>query len=145
MWDTVAVSAVDRHSRCAPRVRYALIVCLCVGLFWFGRMVGAVQKGENIIRADAVVARSFELVDRDGRRAAQLNTNTLGESTLAFFDEKEVLRLRVGFSVRGLSGLTVFDAKKKPRLGLSVNAADGSAIHRTHEQLASWPVNPDRD
>ena len=69
----------------------ALIVCLCVGLFWFGRMVGAVQKGENIIRADAVVARSFELVDRDGRRAAQLNTNTLGESTLAFFDEKEAL------------------------------------------------------
>ena len=108
----------------APRVRHALIVCLCAGLFCFGQMVGAVQKRENIIRADAVVAGSFELVNRDGSRAAQLNTNALGESMLSFFDEKGALRLRVGFSPRGMSGLVAFDAKKKAKLGLVVNSAD---------------------
>jgi tetratricopeptide (TPR) repeat protein len=54
-----------------------------------------------VLRAGTIVAESFEIVRPDGKRTAILRTDDMGQTYLAFFDQKESRRLTLGVSQHG--------------------------------------------
>ena len=67
---------------CARCIPVTLTASICIMCFWLGQFAVAVQKGEKIVRAESVVAESFELVGPDGRQTASLQSMGAGEGVL---------------------------------------------------------------
>jgi hypothetical protein len=89
-------------------------------LFWIGRYAGAVQRGDKDVRADLVVAESFELGGPNGKLAALLRANDRGGGVLSFLDDEQRSRLDVGMSPGGDPALTIYATKGRPRVRLTV-------------------------
>lgn len=130
------------------------------------------EYAENIIRADAVVAQNFVLVDKDDEERAKLTTTTDGEVGMNFYDaqgnariilavynegnaiitladndQKE--RIRISSGVNG-NAITIFDREQRTRLLLQLDPeADGAEIHMVDEtgnpQIILTQVGRDRD
>lgn len=106
----------------AARVGPWLTVCVGAACFFLGQFAGAVQKAEEVLRADSVFAGRFELLGRDGKRAALLRNDPQGATSLSFYDGKQAQRLVVGISERGEPALRLFDPEGKCRLTIDVDS-----------------------
>lgn len=130
------------------------------------------ERAENIIRADAVVAQNFVLVDQDDEERAKLTTTTDGEVVMNFYDaqgnprivfaaynegnamvslvdngQKE--RVRISSGVNG-NAITIFDREQRTRLLLQLDSeADGAEIHMVDEtgnpQIILTQIGRDQD
>jgi hypothetical protein len=109
------------------RARGPLIASGGAIFFWLGQFAGAMQKGEKVLRADAVVADRFEIVRGDGTTAALLHTDDHESTMLTFYDAKQKARLSIGFASLGQPGITVYDAKGALKMSLRLDA-DGYPI-----------------
>ncbi len=103
-----------------------MIACTGALCFGFGQFVGAVQKGENVVRADKVISGNFELTGSNGKPAASLMLNDRGRAMLSFFDDNGSSRLEVGLSPSGQPGLTLYDTKRGKTISLFMDDQQGT-------------------
>jgi hypothetical protein len=114
------------------------------------------ERAENVIRADAVVAKNFELVDKDGDSRAKITTTTdkdvglnfydvqgnprivfaiqeEGNATISLIDHERKERIRVSSGAMG-NAITIYDREERTRLLLQLDPeADGPEIHMVDE------------
>ena len=130
------------------------------------------ERAENVIRADAVVAQNFELVDKDGGTRAKLTTTTdkdvgvnfydrqgnariilavqeEGNATISLADHNQKERIRIS-SGATRNAITIFDRMQRTRLLLQLDPeVDGPEIHMVDEignpQIILTQVGPDTD
>ncbi len=130
------------------------------------------ERAENIVRADAVVAQNFELVDKDGDTRAKLTTTTdkevgfnmydaqgnariifaaynEGNAMITLADNDQQERIRISSGVNG-TAITIFDREQRTRLLLQLDPeADGAEIHMVDEtgnpQIILTQVGQDQD
>ena len=130
------------------------------------------ERAENIFRADAVVAKTFVLVDKDDEERAKLTTTTDGEVGVNFYDSRgnarivfavsnegnaiitladndQKERIRISSGVNG-NAITIFDREQRTRLLLQLDPdADGAEIHMVDEagnpQIILTQIGQDRD
>jgi hypothetical protein len=99
---------------------------MCIVIF-VAQFAGAVQRADRkTIEADAIVAQSIRLVDREGNVAAFLSTAENGQAAVSFFDKNKIIRLNVGLSKDGNPIVTLSDGQGNGNLQLSLGGEMGS-------------------
>lgn len=130
------------------------------------------EQAKDVIRADAVVAQNFELVDKDGDTRAKITTTTdkdvgvnfydrqgnpriilaiqeEGNATISLADHEQKERIRISSGALG-NAITIYDREQRTRLLLQLDPeADGAEIHMVDEagtpQIILTQVGRDRD
>ncbi len=108
----------------AARAGGPLVVCVAGLFFCLGQFAGAVQKGEKVIRAEAVEAGSFKLIAPGGKSAAVIRTADRGGALLEVLDGMQRVRLRLGIGTRGQPRIDLLDAEGHPSLSLRSDEDD---------------------
>ena len=104
----------------ASRARFPLIACLGALLFWLGQVATAVQKEDKVVRAQTVVAESFELRRPDGKAAATIRTNSEGETLLSVLTGDGFPAVELGVSRGGQPTVRFLDAKSNVRFKIGL-------------------------
>ncbi len=101
--------------------RLALLVLFSAASFSMGRRAGAVPKEQDILRAKAIEAESFQVCHPDGRRAAVLTTGPSGGVTLAFLSNRGNPQLVVGMDSKGTPTIAFLAEDGESRMDLSLD------------------------
>ncbi len=107
--------------RASRVIRVLLLACIAAFFFCLGGTAVGVQKGDKVLRADTVIATSFELVGPDGSRAASLRVEPDGQKRLTFFDEKGTARISLGLVLGSQPSLTFSDEREGTRFSIFLN------------------------
>ena len=122
------VSAAFRFCFRASGNRGMILACFSTLFFCLGQMANGVQKAENVVRADTVVANKFELAGPKGLPAASLQKGINGEAMLNFYDDKGTVRVTVGFVPDAKPALILSDAEGRARISLALDEKNGYPI-----------------
>ena len=106
--------------------RWLLIGLVLACFFSMGRLVGAFQKEQEILRAKAIVAESFEIRGEDKKLKASLGKRPDGGAYLSFFDGTGNARLMLGAGANGAPIVTFFGDDKSLLMSLGLQAGGGT-------------------
>jgi hypothetical protein len=86
------------------------------------------EEAQEVIRADAVLAKRFDLVDKDGETRVTFGTTPDGQGVAAnFYDAQGVPRIVFAVQEEGNATISLVDHEQKERIRIS-SGAMGNAI-----------------
>lgn len=106
------------------------------------------ESSENIVNADAVVAKRIDLVDKDGKTRFTLGSAPNGEAvTASFVDAQGAGRILLAVQDAGNATISLTDANQRERVRVS-SGAMGNAItllDREQRTRLLLQLEPDTD
>ena len=130
--DHFSVTAGDRSRGKKSRwgSRWPLVAMTLVIVFSMGRLAGALQKEQEILRAKAISAEKFEIRGADKKLRASLLKGPDGAALLSFFDEGGNPRLIMGLDAKGAPIVSFFGDKQAPSISIGFDSENGEpGIH----------------
>jgi hypothetical protein len=123
---TSDVISGSRRSKGRWASRWLFIALILASFFSMGRLVGAFQKEQEILRAKAIVAEKFEIRGEDKTLRAALVKGPDGGGFLVFFDSAGNARLSLGMDAKSNSIISFFGADKSRKMSLGLIDGDGA-------------------
>jgi hypothetical protein len=130
---------LERDSR-----RWKAMTTLALGTLSLLLLIGAGKSGETSV-PDAVQARAFVLVDRNGTPLARLGLLPHGAWGLGFYDQGKKSRIVLSMEGDGASSISLFGKDGKGSILLSANSTGASTLRlvdtqwKTRATLGTWP------